>query len=146
ESMEWGMFGAWTVISFALTLMALACAVATDNLLPEDAATGTRLVLAMAAAAVLGTVAQEVLIDFLPQLEGKHPGEFLNAAHRILFHFTLSAGGTLLLIPLYTLLQASRRANDRLHRMQLAALAAERGVVEGDLRAMQGRVDPELLF
>ena len=30
--------------------------------------------------------------------------------------------------------------------MQLAALAAERVVLEGDLRAMQARVDPDLLF
>ena len=30
--------------------------------------------------------------------------------------------------------------------MRVAALAAERTVLEGDLRAMQARVDPELLF
>jgi LytS/YehU family sensor histidine kinase len=71
---------------------------------------------------------------------------FVSAFHRIAYHFSLAASWALLLIGLYTMLQASRRATERLHQTQLAALAAERRVLEGDLRAMQGRVDPELLF
>jgi len=42
--------------------------------------------------------------------------------------------------------QASHRATARLHATRLAALAAERGLVEADLRAMQARVEPDFLF
>ncbi|HEY3075798.1 MAG TPA: hypothetical protein VGJ74_11550 [Burkholderiales bacterium] len=142
---------AWTVLFFGLALLALASAVATDNLLGASARTATRLVLAMVAAAVLATAAVELLLYLLPQslvvaIEAKEKVPFANDLHRIAFRFSLSAGWSLLLVALYTMLQASRRANERLHQTQLAALAAERAVLEGDLRAMQGRVDPELLF
>jgi len=151
EAIHWGPLAVWTVVSFLLALMGLACAVASDNLLGERAGTAVRLVLALFAAAVVTTLTVEVLLFLLPpgvvaQLEGKQMSDFVNAFHRIAFRFTLAAGGSLLLIPLYTMLQASSRATERLHAMQLAALAAERRVIEGDLRATQGRVDPELLF
>jgi hypothetical protein len=142
---------AWTVLFFVLSLFGLACAVAIDNLLGESARTETRLVLALIAAAIVSTLAVEVLLYVLPPavveaIEAKEKMPFLNDLHRILFRFSVSAGWSLLLVALYTMLQASRRATERLHQMQLAALAAERRVLEGDLRAMQGRVDPELLF
>jgi hypothetical protein len=151
EELRLGPLAVWTVLSFLLALMALACAVASDNLLGERAGTALRLVVAMFAAAVVTTLAVEALLFLLPpdlvaQLEGKKMGDFVNAFHRVAFRFTLAAGGSLLLLPVYAMLQASRRASERLHQMQLAALAAERRVLEGDLRAMQGRVDPELLF
>jgi LytS/YehU family sensor histidine kinase len=125
--------------------------VASDNLLGDRVGTGTRLVVAMLAAALFATLAVEVLLYLLPgsvvlAIEGHEKAPFVNDFHRILFRFSVSAGWSLLLVALYTMLQASRRATERLHQSQLAALAAERGVLEGDLRAMQGRVDPELLF
>jgi hypothetical protein len=142
---------AWTVLFFVLALIGLACAVAIDNLLGDSARTGTRLVLSMLAAAIVTTLAVELLMYLLPQavvlaIEGKEKAPFVNDVHRLLFRFSVSAGWSLLLVALYTMLAASRRASERLHQTQLAALAAERGVLEGDLRAMQGRVDPELLF
>jgi hypothetical protein len=142
---------AWTVMFFFLALLGLACAVAVDNLLGPAARTGTRLVLAMIAAAIIGTLAVELLLYALPEaavlaIDGKEKAPFVNDFHRIVFRFSVAAGWSLLLVALYTMLQASRRASERLHQTQLAALAAERGVLEGDLRAMQGRVDPELLF
>jgi len=151
EELRWGPLAVWTVLSFLLALMALACAVASDNLLGERASTALRLVVALFAAAVVTALAVEALLFVLPpdlvdKLEGKKMGDFVNAFHRVAFRFTLAAGGSLLLLPVYAMLQASRRASERLHQMQLAALAAERRVLEGDLRAMQGRVDPELLF
>jgi len=42
--------------------------------------------------------------------------------------------------------EARRRATGELHGVRVAALAAERALLEGDLRAMQARVDPDLLF
>ena len=142
---------AWTVLFFFLALIGLACAVAVDNLLGESARTATRLVLAMIAAAATTTLAVEILLYLLPQavvlaIEGMEKFPFANEFHRIAFRFSVSAGWSLMLVALYTALQANRRATARLHAMQLAAIAAERNVIEGDLRATQGRVDPELLF
>jgi LytS/YehU family sensor histidine kinase len=44
------------------------------------------------------------------------------------------------------MLAASARATERLHEAHLRSLAAERHMVEADLRAMQARVEPDLLF
>jgi hypothetical protein len=142
---------AWAVLFFFLALIGLGCAVAVDNLLGDSAPTGTRLVLAMVAAAVVTTLAVELLLYLLPQgvilaIEGQEKAPFVNDFHRIAFRFTTSAGWSLMLVALYTMLQASRRASERLHQMQLVALAAERAWLEDDLRAMQARVDPDLLF
>src|SRR5207244_10188976 len=70
-------------------------------------------------------------------IEAKEHAVFLSTLHRIAFRFSVASGWAMLLIGLYTMLQASRRATEKLHRTQLAALAAERRVLEGDLRAMQ---------
>ncbi len=142
---------AWAVLFFFLALIGLGCAVAIDNLLGDSAPTGTRLVLAMVAAAIVTTLAVEMLFYLVPQgvilaIEGHEKAPFVSDFHRIAFRFTTSAGWSLMLVALYMMLQASRRASERLHEMQLAALAAERALVEGDLRAMQARVDPDLLF
>jgi len=142
---------AWAVLFFFLALIGLGCAVAIDNLLGDSAPTGTRLVLAMVAAAIVTTLAVEMLFYLVPQgvilaIEGHEKAPFVSDFHRIAFRFTTSAGWSLMLVALYMMLQASRRASERLHEMQLAALAAERVVLEGDLRAMQARVDPDLLF
>lgn len=142
---------AWAVLFFFLALIGLGCAVAIDNLLGDSAPTGMRLVLAMVAAAIVTTLAAELLFYFLPQgvilaIEGHEKAPFVSDFHRVVFRFTTSAGWSLMLVALYTTLQASRRASERLHEIQLAALAAERALVEGDLRAMQARVDPDLLF
>jgi hypothetical protein len=146
EDVQWGPLAVWTVISFILALISLACAVASDNLLGNGARAGIRLVTAMLAAAIASAITVDAFLHVLPQLEDKMVGEFVNGFHRIAFRFTLAAGSSFLLIPLYAMLQASRRASERLHAVQLGAIAAERGVLESDLRAMQGRVDPELLF
>jgi hypothetical protein len=140
---------AWTVMYFFLFLIGLGCAVAAENLLGPSARS---MVLAMVAAALATTLGVEVLLYVLPQpvalaLEGKERAVgFVSDFHRIAFRFTVAGGWSLLLIALYAMLQASRRATEELHAVRMAALAAERRVLESDLRAMQGRVDPELLF
>src|SRR2546421_670654 len=65
---------------------------------------------------------------------------------RIAYSFSGAATWSLMLIALYAMLEARRRATEELHPMRIAALAAERTVLEGDLRAMQARDDPDLLF
>jgi LytS/YehU family sensor histidine kinase len=78
--------------------------------------------------------------------EKKMVGEYASVLHRIAFRFVNSGDTAMLLIPLYVMVQASRRATRRLHDARLSALATERHLVEADLRAMQARVEPELLF
>ena len=151
ESVRPGQMAAWAGLFFVLAVVGLACTVAVDNVLGESTRAGTRVVVAMLLAAAATTAMVELLLYISPQsivqvFEEKEKAPFVNEFHRLLFRFSVSAGWALLLVALYTMIQASRRAGDRLHQTQLAALAAERGVLEGDLRAMQGRVDPELLF
>ena len=141
----------WAVIYFFMVLLALGCAVAAENLLGESAPTAARIVLAVVAAAAVTTFSVEALLYLLPHslvvmLEGKERTGFVSDLHRIAHGFSIAAGWSLLLVPMYTMVQVSRRATERLHAVRLASLAAERSVLEGDLRAMQGRVDPELLF
>lgn len=139
---------AWTVMYFGLFLMGLACAVAAENLLGPSAKS---VALAVVASAIVTTLAIETVLALLPAsfaqaMEGRKPMEFVSAAHRIAFRMAVSAGWSLLLVVFYHLLQTSRRAAEQLHAARVAALSAERKVLEGDLRAMQGRVDPQLLF
>src|SRR5437870_3260211 len=146
EELRLGVVAIWTVLYFLNALIGLGCAVAADNLLGEAAGTAKRLILPMLAAAIVTTVWGETVLYLWPWIEAKEHMVFLSTLHRIAFRFSVASGWAMLLIGLYTMLQASRRATERLHQTQLAALAAERHVLEGDLRAMQGRVDPELLF
>jgi predicted secreted protein len=93
---------AWAVLFFFLALIGLGCAVAIDNLLGDSAPTGTRLVLAMVAAAIVTTLAVELLFYLLPQglilaIEGQEKAPFVSDFHRIAFRFTTSAGWSLML-------------------------------------------------
>jgi len=138
----------WTAMYYALFLIGLACAVAAENLVGASAKS---VVLAVVASAIMTTLAIEAVFGLLPAsatqaMEGRKPMEFVNAAHRIAFRMSVSAGWALLLVVFYHLLEASRRAAEQLHAARVAALSAERKMLEGDLRAMQSRVDPQLLF
>jgi hypothetical protein len=150
EMSAWAIVS-WCVLYFVLALVGLLCAVAADNWLGESAGIGKRLLLAMLATAIVATATVEALMQTLPRsvvakLVDKHDTGFVSPLHRIAYRFSISAGWALLLIALYSMVQASRRATARLHATRLAALAAERGLVEADLRAMQARVEPDLLF
>jgi len=151
EDLHPGVVGLWVALYFVLAVAGLACAVATDNLLGERSSTGARLLIATLVTALVGTLLIEALLISLPEslrvaIEGKDWSGFQGPLHRLLFRFSISAGWSMLLVSLYTMLEASRRATERLHGTRLAALAAERQVVEADLRAMQARVEPDLLF
>jgi hypothetical protein len=151
EELRAGVVAAWCGLYFLLAVLGLACAVAVDNWLGESAGTGKRLLLSMVVTAVVATVTVEALLQALPNavvvsLVDKHETGFVSLLHRIAYRFSIAAGWSLLLIALYSMVQASRRASGRLHATRLAALAAERGLVEADLRAMQARVEPDFLF
>ena len=140
----------WAVMSFAFALLGIACAVASDNVLGDKARMSVRLIVAMLVAALVMTVVSEALFRLLPAsvtaYEEDMMGAYANDFHRLFFRFITSGDTAMLLVPLYMMCRASWRANERMHAAQLAAVAAERNVVESDLRAMQARVEPELLF
>lgn len=71
---------------------------------------------------------------------------FSSTAHRLTFELADIGRWALMLVVLYELLEASRRAGEELHAAQMAALATEHDLIEGDLRAAQARVDPDFLF
>jgi hypothetical protein len=147
EELRIGLVGLWTAMYFLTAVVGLASAVAADNLLGESAGTATRLLVAALAAAVVATVFVEVVLYFKPSVEGgRAPLVFESTLHRLAFRFSAAGTYAILVTALYAMLQASRRATERLHETQLRAIAAERRVVESDLRAMQARVEPDLLF
>jgi LytS/YehU family sensor histidine kinase len=65
---------------------------------------------------------------------------------RIVWEFVGAARWMLVLVALYELLESNQRAGAELHAARMTAIAAQQNLVEGELRAMQARVDPELLF
>jgi hypothetical protein len=146
DELKFGQLGLWTGMLFLISVVGLACAVATDNLLGGRAGTAKRLLISLAAASLFATAWGEVLLTFWPEIAGKEHLMYAGAWHRLASHFATAAGWAMLLIGLYTMLQASRRATERLHTAQLSAIATERHMVEADLRAMQARVEPDLLF
>jgi hypothetical protein len=139
------------IVCFVIGLVAMLSAIATENRLAGVLGPGPRMAIAVLVAATAGTV----LIDVVAQLLFRPLGLAFEQAemmmyssdlHRFAYRFSGAATWSLMLIALYAMLEASRRAAEDLHAVRVAALAAERSVLEGDLRAMQARVDPDLLF
>src|SRR6266850_476918 len=125
EELRAGIIAIWTVLYFVNALIGLGCVVAADNLLGDAAGTAKRFILSMLAAAIVTTVWGETVLYLWPWIEKEHM-VFLGTLHRIAFQFSMASGWAMLLIGLYTMLQASRRATERLHQTQLAALVAQR--------------------
>src|SRR6266571_2033302 len=111
EELRAGIIAIWTVLYFLNALIGLGCAVASDNLLGDAAGTAKRLILPMLAAAIVATVWGETVLYLWPWIEAKEHMVFLSTLHRIAFRFSVASGWAMLLIGLYTMLQASRRAS-----------------------------------
>lgn len=137
---------------FAIGLAALASAVAADNLLRERLAPAARVAVAIGVAALGGTLLIQVVdIAVAVPLElerhlAKLGKGFADSGHRLAYQIAGALRWSMVLVVLYELLEASRRSTDALHAVQMSALSAERDLVEGELRTMQARVDPDLLF
>ena len=136
------------VIGFAAMLTAHLAA----NTLRHRMGTLVRLSIAIFAASILAlavivfaryAVLQPLGIWDTPAMGGH---DFAGAAYQFVSEITDISRMALVLVVLYELLEASRRAGDELHAAQMAALVTEHDLIEGDLRATQARVDPELLF
>src|SRR2546430_3072152 len=125
--------------------------IATENRLAGVLGAAPRMAIAVLVAAIAGTVLMEAVTQLLMRplglpIEEAEMAMYSGDLHRIAYSFSGAATWSLMLIALYAMLEARRRATEELHTMRIAALAAERTVLEGDLRAMQARVDPDLLF
>ena len=138
------------IVCFLIGLAAMLSVIATDNRLAGVLGPGPRMAIAVLVAAATGTVLMEAVTQLLRPLglpfEEAEIAMYSGDLHRIAYRFSGAATWSLMLIALYAMLEASRRATKELHAVRVAALAAERSVLEGDLRAMQARVDPDLLF
>ncbi len=150
-TMHHGAVAGEVIVCFVIGLAAMLSVIATENRLAGVLGPVPRMAIAVLVAAATGTVLMEAVTQLLirplglPFEEGEtamYSGDF----HRIAYRFSGAATWSLMLIALYAMLEASRRATKELHAVRVAALAAERSVLEGDLRAMQARVDPDLLF
>jgi len=139
------------ITCFVIGLAAMLSAIATENRLSGILGAAPRIAIAVLVAAAAGTVLMEAATQLLIQplglaIEDAEMAMYSSDLHRIAYRFSGAATWSLMLIALYAMLEARRRATEDLHTVRVAALAAERSVLEGDLRAMQARVDPELLF
>lgn len=128
-------------------------ALATDNLLRHRVGPVWSLAIALLAASVLGTALIELVMHGVVVPLGWDSGykppmgkPILSLTQRVLLEFVGVARWSLVLIALYELLESNRRAGEDLHAARMTALSAQQNLVEGELRAMQARVDPELLF
>jgi hypothetical protein len=135
---------------FVIGLVAMLSVIATDNRLAGVLGPAPRMAIAVLIAAVAGTALMEAVTQLLIRplglpIEEAEIAMYSGNLHRFASHFAGAATWSLVLIVLYAMFQASRRATEELHSVRVAALAAERALVEGDLRAMQARVDPALL-
>lgn len=150
-TLRWPLLAEDAVACFALGLAALLSVVAIDNLFGMRLGPAPRLALAVLVGAVLGTLLMEAVTRLALQPlgladAGMHSGLYLGEAHRLAYRLAGASTWSLVVVVLYAMFEARRRATQALHAARVAALAAERKVVEGELRAMQARVDPDLLF
>lgn len=140
------------IVCLVMSVCAMASAVAIDTRLDRVLSHPARMALAVLAAAIVSTALIALLTDlvFKPLgLQVDHGGEmapFANTIHRVAFHFSGAASWSLMLVTLYSMFEANRRATGELHAVNMAAFAVERNLIEDDLRATQARVDPKLLF
>src|SRR5437879_7515234 len=139
------------IACFVIGLAAMLSAIATENRLAGVLGAAPRMAIAVLVAAAAGTVLMEAVTQRVFQalglpIEEAETAMYSGDLHRIAYRFSGAATWSLMLIALYAMFEARRRATEELHTVRVAALAAERAVLEGDLRAMQARVDPDLLF
>ena len=135
---------------FLLALGAMLGVVATDNRVGGRVGPVPRIALAALAGTVLGTLFMEATIRLMLRPLGldaePENALYVGEAHRLALRVASGATWSFILVTLYTLFQHSRRAAQQLHAARVAALAAQRAIVEGELRATQARVDPDKLF
>lgn len=126
-------------------------AVVTDNVLRARIGRIASLVFAFVAATLVSVALIELVMYAVIGPLGWDAGSKMESKGvttqmRVMAEFVGVARWALVLLVLYELLESNQRAGEELHTARMTALAAQQNLVEGELRAMQARVDPELLF
>lgn len=146
---RWKGFGKMP-FHLAIAFVAVPAAVAVDNRFTAGATRFMRYPAAALIAAVVGTWIHGVSSSPMsePSVKGLAVMAKLGDVRLILLanHFLAALYIGILVVALYVVLEASHKAGSALHQARLQALDAERDVCAAELRAMQARVDPELLF
>src|SRR5439155_433798 len=130
------------IVCFVIGLAAMLSVIATANRLAGVLGPAPRMAIAVLVAAIAGTVLMEAATQLLIRplglpIEEAEMAMYSGDLHRIAYRFSGAATWSLMLIALYAMFEDKRRATGELHTVRVAALAAERAVLEGDLRAMQ---------
>ena len=140
------------IACLVIGMAAMLSVIATENRLAGVLGPAPRMAIAVIAAAIAGTLLMQALTQLvirplgLPIVDEMEMAMYSGDAHRIAYRFASAADWALMLIALYAMFEGKRRATEELHAVRVVALAAERALIEGNLRAMQARVDPDLLF
>jgi histidine kinase len=126
-------------------------AIAGDNLLRQRGGPAGSLAIAFFAASIVSVALIELITYAVIAPLGwdagyKMESKGITTPMRVLVEFVGAARWALVLLALYELLESNQRAGAELHAARMTAVAAQQNLVEGELRAMQARVDPELLF
>ena len=127
------------------------CTIVADNLLRPRLGRIGSLAIAFVAATIVSVALTELIMHAVVAPLGwdagfKMESKGVSTPIRVAWEFVGASRWMLVLVALYELLESGQRAGEELHVARMTAVAAQQNLVEGELRAMQARVDPELLF
>ena len=142
-----GGIAKYLVIAFTTVCLA----VVADNMLrPRLGPIGSLVIVFLAASIVSAALIELIMYAVVTPLGWdaayKLESKGITPMQRVAMEFVGAARWSLVLLVLYELLESNQRAGQELHTARMTAVAAQQNLVEGELRAMQARVDPELLF
>lgn len=150
------IIAAFLIYEFAtiatIAVAAQLSALAVDNLMRHRIGNVARVALAILVASVLAMLLLQVVhrplvaAFELERLLAEHGKAFESTTQYFLYELAGTLRWSTVMVVFCGLLETHCRAQDALHAVQMSALAAERDLVEGGLRTMQARVDPDLLF
>jgi len=146
---RWKSFGKMP-FHLAISFVAVLAAIGADNTFKAGTARLMRYPAAVLIATVFGTWILGIASSPMTEDGVKRWAAMAKLADVQLILLTNRLLGAMyigiLVVALYAVLEASHKAGAALHQARLRALDAERDVWAAELRAMQARVDPELLF
>jgi hypothetical protein len=139
--------GKYLAICFATVCFAIIA----DNVLRHRVGSFWSLAIAFFAATIVSALVVQLFTHAVIMPLGwdapyKMESKGITPLQHLLLELVNSARWSLITVALYELIESNRRAGEELHAARMSALAAQQNLVEGELRAMQARVDPELLF
>src|SRR5438309_8185957 len=126
------------IACFVIGLAAMLSAIAAENRLAGILGAAPRMAIAVLVAAAAGTVLMEAVTQLLIRplglpIEEAETVMYSGELHRIAYRFSGAATWSLMLIALYAMFEARRRATGEVHTVRVAALATDRALLDGYL-------------